>query len=222
MRRRIVIGAAVIHVHVHVRAHPAAGIRHGPCALVEIDGDARGLRGGQVQHVALEPALEAMHDLDRDGAGRNIDPGIAAGVEIMRLVGALAPVEAVIGVDPGILRCMKQAGRIGHADARRSRIAAGIVQVEMHTRHRHKVLARRRPEGVRRPAGHGDQGNFRIAGAIGDEGDAAAVRRPARAGLIPGIISQRQRIAAAGRHQPQVVPRAPLVGAVHQPRAVGR
>ena len=61
MRRRIAIGAAVIHVHVHVRAHPVAGIRHR--AMVpssRLTAMLERLPGGQRSARApLEPALEA-------------------------------------------------------------------------------------------------------------------------------------------------------------------
>ena len=67
-----------------------------------------------------------------------------------------------------------------------------------------------------------DQPERGVAGAIGDERDRAAVRRPARIGVVVVAVGERKRIAAVDRQQPQLLPLPPEITAVDDARAVGR
>ena len=67
-----------------------------------------------------------------------------------------------------------------------------------------------------------DQPQRRVPRSIRDERDAAAVRRPARVGVVVIAVGQRKRITARRRQQPQLLPLPSEIAAVDDPRAVRR
>ena len=216
MRRRVPVLAAIIHMNVDVCADPAAGPGHGPCSLIDVDRQFGRLRGGDDHVSPLELALEPMPDFNGHGSARDIDPFLPAHMEIMCFGRPLPPIETVIRMNPRARRSIEPPRSVEDADARGRRSSLRVVHLDMKVSHRRTELPNTNLQGLNIAAGHTDDIYSRISRLIRNKGDARAVRRPARVGLIPIAVGQGKCIPAARRHQPQVVPRSSEVGAEHQ------
>ena len=211
MRRRAPIHAAVIHMHMHIAAHPVPLRRDRPESIGHRNGKLRRVSGADIQVVTLQGPLEAVHDFDSDCAGGHVERRIAQGVKIMRLETTLLAIESIVGVDPRIRRRVEQSGRIGNADARGGGQPITVAQRNMQLRSGIHIVPLIHVQGPNRAARDRRDFDLGVSAAIGDEGNARAIGRPARIHLIPITERDRERIAAASGQYPQIMPGATYI-----------
>ena len=102
--RVVPVRATVVHVDVEVTAEPSAGSQVTQPAKRHAHG--RHCPPTNRDRSLLDPKLGTMGDLDVKGAGRHRDDRAPRGMEIPVLELPLAPVESIVGVTPGIVRCI--------------------------------------------------------------------------------------------------------------------
>ena len=106
--------------------------------------------------------------------------------------------------------------------ARRRALAVLVDDVESEFRLRRPVVALRRHHVLAGAAQRLDHAQRGVAVAVVDDGDARAVRRPARVAAVERAEAQRQRRGAVGGGQPQLLVLAAVVAGIEQAPAVRR
>ena len=218
--RRVAVGARVVHMHVHITAHPAACRPVGPVARRQRRGHLHRGAGGDGDHPAHRHALGSLHDIDLHAPRRHLDGGGAGGVEVQGIEGMFIAVE-IRRLDPRGGRGMEAPLGIGHRDARRGG-RGGLVQypqAQPPVGPQAPVLGHR--EGARGAPGEVQHAQVRVAVLVGDEGNVRAIGGPARLGFVPVPVGEREGLAALPGHQPQLQPVAPEIGAVEDAPAIG-
>ena len=123
--RVVAISSAIIHVHMKVATYPA------PVRLGGEQGPQAHRDDGALLRVYLRPdtfnvVFEPLHHLDFGATRGKYNVRTPRRVKIMRLKGALCPVEAVIGMNPRIVRSVGAPIGSGHGDSCRRGPAHGI------------------------------------------------------------------------------------------------
>ena len=217
--RGIAVGARVVHVHVHIPAHPGPRRPVGPVPRRQAHREVHRGACGDGDGPAHRHALGPLHDIDQHLAGRHLEGGGPVGVEVQRIEGVFVAVE-VRRLDPCGGRGVEAPLGIAHRDARRGGRRGLVQHPQMQPPVRARALVPAHREHARGGTGEIQHPQVGVAVAVGDEGDVRAVGGPARLGLVPVPVGQRERLAALARHQPQLQPVAPEVGAVDDAPAV--
>ena len=115
VRRRVAEVSPVVHVHVHVRAHPAPLRSVEPGVRGHHHRDIRRRPGRHLERVTLGLTRETLHHLDAHGARRNLDQVLAGGMEVARFERMLVTVELGM-LCPGVRRSAEPPARIRDHD----------------------------------------------------------------------------------------------------------
>ena len=115
----VAVGAAIVHVHVEVRASPPA--RGQVAEGSERDGEGRVATGPDVHRAALDAVCRPVGDFDRVPPGREGEDVPARSVKVAVLEPALGAVETVVGMHPCVVGGVAAPVRTGDRHPRRPR-----------------------------------------------------------------------------------------------------
>jgi hypothetical protein len=211
--------SAIVHVHVEVARPPPARGQIVQTREPDLNGGrrARGDPRDAPGHAILRPAGH-LHRHVPPGHGEDASPGR---VEVRVLEPPLRVIHAVVRMAPGVIGRERAAVRPrdrhpgGHLAS-----GGGIDNAEREAAHWVEIAPGRRHHLLSRPTGDFHYPERRVAGLIRDVGDPPAVRRPARVGRVEIAVGELERVLPVGRHEPELVPLAPLVGRVDHPPPV--
>ena len=218
--RRVAIRPPVVHVHVQVAAPPAARGQIGePLERDPMDhATSRGYGHIRARHPKLRPVPHL--DVDLPGGHRQLRG--SGRVEVPVLKGALAAIERLVRVAPGVVRCIGPPVRRGDRNPRRCPTPVPIDHLHPERAHRPAVASLRRLDRLLASARHLDHPERRVAALVRDVGDPRPIPRPAWRGRIELPVGEGERVATLAGHEPQLIPLATEIGAVHDALAVRR
>ncbi len=220
--RGITIGASIVHVHVHVSAHPLGARILRQIQRLQADYQAGILIRRNRHALSLEAIFEPLHDFDVGVPDGQSHFGIARDMKVVRFERPFGADEIVIRVHPGVIgsvcapvfadyentRRRRTPGSVQHRDAQ---FANGLEVMFLF----YQDLRLRAARNVLHP-------QRRIAATIRDKGNTFSIRRPSRRNVVEITIGKRKGVATVGRNHPQLVPLLPQIRRIHDAFAVGR
>ena len=134
VRRRVAIGAAVVHVHVHIPAPPAA--RRQIVQTLESDAVCDTNTRRHVHVGTKDVILRSTPHLDVYSSAWYRELGRAVRVEVRILELPLSAVKGLVGMPPGVVGRIASAFGRGHGDPRRQRPTRAVHDVQPQGAHR--------------------------------------------------------------------------------------
>ena len=136
----ITIGAAIVHVYVHITADQSG------CSVDRNEKRPhphRKFGGFPSAHIHLAPLktiFKSAHDINTDFARRNRDCRLARRIEVVGLKPTLGPVKAVIGVHPRVVGRVRASVRSSHENPCCHRLSQWVDDAQRNPPHRLQVF----------------------------------------------------------------------------------
>ena len=143
-------------------------------------------------------------------------------MEVAILEPSFGTIERFVGVPPGVVGGVRMPAGASHRDSRRQRSPRAVHGNHAQRADRLVVAPLGGHHRLLAAADDVDHPERCVAAFVRDVGDAMPIARPARCRCVEVAVSQGEGIAALARHQPELIPLAAEVRAVHDPRPVGR
>src|SRR5437588_8973656 len=143
-------------------------------------------------------------------------------MKIMCFERTFRPYEVVVGVHPRVIRCVRETIRTGDGNTRRCRDTCRIQYVDTEPFRGLQVLPPFGDELNLCPRQDLLSPHRSIPATIRDKSDTLSIRRPARIDVVKISVGKLKGISSLGWHYPELMPRPPEIGRVHNSLAVRR